>query len=91
VSSADETNPYRSPDSEGVSGAGRLAYEPTEIERLEIRIAELERRIDRSRLLNANFFVRSLSILGYWLVGYCLVVLVIYPIALLCMYLFSGF
>ena len=47
------------------------------------RIRQLEWRLERSWLFSPNFFTRFLVVIGYWWIGYLMMVCVIAAIAIL--------
>ena len=64
---ADRGSPFT--DSDG--GEDRLAV-------LEGKVRLLERRINDTRLVSPRFFLRMLAVWGYWILGYILLVAIVF-------------
>lgn|GEM_PF-4318876 len=74
-----EPNPYEPPRTEIKPSFS----DATPHAELEQRLAELERRVSRSWLLNPNFLLRVLAIWAYFLLGYVLILVIFFPIMML--------
>ena len=74
----DPSNPYQPPMAAGSATQPYVRnYDPaTRLEFLEERVRELERRVDGTRLLSPSFFSRMFAVLGFWILGYLVVVVV---------------
>ena len=47
---------------------------------LEIRVEELEQRINATRLVSRSFFVRMFAVLGYFILGYLICAALMFPL-----------
>ena len=72
-------NPYEPPSTENKPSF----RDETPRDELERRIAELEGRIAKSWLLGKNILLRVIAIWAYFLLGYAMIGMVVYPIILL--------
>ena len=77
MSCGDETpNPYNPP-----KALPRFTEEsPSD---LELRVAELERKISQSWFLRSNIFARVFAVCGHFLLGYVILLVITAPIILL--------
>lgn len=83
---ADQLNPYEPP--QGPSELPNFRDSTPNVAALERRIADLETRLANSWLAGPSFFRKILAIWGYLIVGYVMIVAVVFPISLLMEWLF---
>jgi len=74
MSSPDEVNPYRSPESPAAAGVPPAAPYPghrqVTLEELDERVAALEWRLQRSWLFSSSFLTRALAVFGHFFAIY---------------------
>lgn len=72
-------NPYEAPQSETQSTPNFRDGDPDVVE-LRRRVEELEKRLLKNWLVSPNRILRGLGVLGYFLIGYALLAVLIYSI-----------
>ena len=81
MTSPDEINPYRSPESQPAAGVPSASPYPghhqATLEELEQRVAALEWRLQRSWLFSSSFFTRALAVVGHFFALYLLFVVLV--------------
>ena len=80
-----EPNPYEPPRTEIPPV---FSDSPSHVTDLERRVAELERRVSKSWLLRPNFLSRIVAVWGYLILGYLMIVAIVYPLVMLLDWLF---
>jgi hypothetical protein len=73
-------NPYESPRESAGKQSEFSDGEVAELADLRRRVSELERRVGRSWVVHGNFFLRIFAVWGYWILGYGLMVAVVFAV-----------
>jgi hypothetical protein len=76
-------NPYEPPREAAPVPSRFSDQDAAELAELRRRVADLEKRVGRSWIVHSNFFLRICGVWGYWLLGYLLIVAVVFSVMLI--------